>query len=96
MRRLPFLRPVDLNDPAIPAPLRDELRRSVQRRGPMPAEIVEPGQTLSHIALETFGDPQRWPTLAWVNGIDEPRLIQPGDLVVVGPPGSTPPWARAR
>jgi nucleoid-associated protein YgaU len=53
---------------------------------PLPAVIVEPGDTLMKIALAEWGDARRWPILAAANHLKpgEERLIRPGDILVVG------------
>jgi nucleoid-associated protein YgaU len=50
---------------------------------PVPAVIVEKGDTLSAIAEAKLGRARAWPLLAAVNRIADPRKIQPGDLIVL-------------
>lgn len=41
------------------------------------------GDRYDLIAAEEYGDPALWPALAEANGDDRPRLLRPGDLIVV-------------
>jgi hypothetical protein len=41
------------------------------------------GETLAGIAYEEYGDPAAWRYLAETNGIDDPRRIKPGTVVLV-------------
>lgn len=52
-------------------------------KGPVPAVIVEKGDTLSAIAERKLGRAGAWPLLAALNRIPDPRRIQPGDLVAL-------------
>jgi nucleoid-associated protein YgaU len=48
------------------------------------------GETLSHIAAEEFGDPTQWRLIADTNNLDNPRLLTPGQVLVIPPnPSST-------
>lgn len=40
--------------------------------------IVKPGDTLSKLAIQFYGDMNRWRELAAVNGIENPNLIRVG------------------
>lgn len=60
-----------------------------QPLGPVPAVIVDKGDTLSGIAERHLGRARAWPLLAAMNRIADPRLIQPGDIVAL-PYGATP------
>lgn len=51
---------------------------------PLPAVIVEEGDTLRSIALAHLGSEDKWPILATANHLTNPNLIHPGDLIVVG------------
>jgi LysM repeat protein len=46
---------------------------------------VQRGDTLSGIAAAEFDDPALWRSIAQVNGIDNPRLLQPGRVLVIPP-----------
>jgi nucleoid-associated protein YgaU len=52
---------------------------------PLPAVIVEKGDTLWAIAHRELGRSSAWPILAAANKIADPKRLQPGDLIVVGP-----------
>ena len=41
------------------------------------------GDRYDLIAAEEYGDPALWPILSSANGDDRPRLLKPGDLIVV-------------
>lgn len=51
--------------------------------GPVPAVIVEEGDTLFSIATEKLGRPAAWWMLATINAISDPRRLRPGDLVAL-------------
>lgn len=55
----------------------------IRGMGPVPAAIVDKGDTLSHIAERYLGRARAWPLLAALNRIADPRLIQPGDIVAL-------------
>ena len=43
------------------------------------------GDRLDLIAFSEYGDPALWPVLADANGLERPRLLQPGTLIRVPP-----------
>lgn len=45
--------------------------------------IVKRGESLSQIAAEEYRDPQQWRAIANENGIDDPRLLQPGTVLLI-------------
>jgi hypothetical protein len=47
--------------------------------------VVQEGERLDWIASEEYGDPAFWTVLAVENGIDRPRLLQPGVLLRIPP-----------
>lgn len=49
---------------------------------PIPAVIVEEGETLSHIALREWGDANLWWLFATANALRNPHLIYPGDILI--------------
>jgi nucleoid-associated protein YgaU len=52
---------------------------------------VRRGETLSSIAAEEFQDPTRWRPIAEANGLNDPRQLQPGQVLVIPalrPPGT--------
>lgn len=51
---------------------------------PIPAVIVEQGETLSGIAERELGRAGLWALLAAANRISDPTAIRPGDILVTG------------
>jgi nucleoid-associated protein YgaU len=47
--------------------------------------VVKEGERLDTIAMEEYGNPTEWRTLAEANDIARPRLIKPGDVLVIPP-----------
>jgi contractile injection system tube protein/LysM domain-containing protein len=45
--------------------------------------VVRRGDTLSSIALEVYNDASLWRHIAVANGIDDPRAIQPGKVLLI-------------
>jgi hypothetical protein len=45
--------------------------------------VVRRGDTLSGIAGQVYRDPSLWREIARANGIEDPRLIRPGDALRV-------------
>lgn len=41
------------------------------------------GQTLSHIAAAEYSDPEQWRPIAEANNLDNPRLLDPGTVLVI-------------
>ena len=64
--------------------LRSKAQRQ-PRRGSFPAQTytVIAGETLSSIAATLWQEPRLWRRVAEANAIDNPRLIQPGQVLVV-------------
>ncbi|HEY5149238.1 MAG TPA: LysM peptidoglycan-binding domain-containing protein, partial [Mycobacterium sp.] len=54
---------------------------------------VQQGDTLSGIALEELGDATRYPELAALNGISNPDLINPGDVIRISDTATNPQTA---
>lgn len=46
---------------------------------------VRRGDTLSNIAAAEFGDPAKWRPIAQANRIDNPRLLRPGQVLIIPP-----------
>jgi LysM repeat protein len=46
---------------------------------------VQRGETLSRIAYEEYQDPSGWRVIADANGLQNPRLLQPGAVLVIPP-----------
>jgi len=42
---------------------------------------VQSGESLSSIARDVLGDIEQWPTLAYVNSIQHPYWIKPGQIL---------------
>jgi LysM repeat protein len=51
---------------------------------------VKRGDTLSSIAAAEYGDPAAWRPIAQANRIDNPRVLEPGRLLVIPPLRSGP------
>jgi nucleoid-associated protein YgaU len=47
--------------------------------------VVARGETLSGIAAREYGDPAQWRPIAEANGIDNPRVVEAGRVLVVPP-----------
>jgi nucleoid-associated protein YgaU len=47
--------------------------------------VVQRGDTLSSIAAAEYGDPAKWRPIAKTNRIDSPRVLAPGQLLVIPP-----------
>jgi hypothetical protein len=45
--------------------------------------VVKQGERLDLIAAAHYGDPRLWPTIAGHNGIQRPRLLTPGQVLVI-------------
>jgi hypothetical protein len=60
------------------------------RSNPGPADrtkqrIVRQGDNLALIAAKEYGDPRRWRPIAEANRLDNPRLLRPGQPLVIPP-----------
>jgi len=44
---------------------------------------VQPGDTLTTIALKVYGDPSLWHKIAEANRLENPDLILPGQVLVI-------------
>jgi nucleoid-associated protein YgaU len=55
---------------------------------------VRRGETLSSIAAEVYQDPTRWRPIAEANGLNDPRQLQPGQVLVI--PTLRPPRTARR
>jgi hypothetical protein len=55
---------------------------------------VRRGETLSSIAAEEYQDPTRWRPIAEANGLNDPRQLQPGQVLVI--PALRPPRTARR
>jgi nucleoid-associated protein YgaU len=62
----------------------EELKRE-PRRNSYPAQTytVREGETLSSIAAELWKDPLKWRLIATANGIVNPRILSPGQALIV-------------
>lgn len=47
--------------------------------------VVKEGDRLDLIAMEEYGNPGEWRTIAKANGIPRPRLLRTGDVLIVPP-----------
>ena len=47
--------------------------------------VIKEGERLDTIAMEEYGNPREWRTLAVANDIARPRLIRPGDVLIIPP-----------
>jgi hypothetical protein len=63
----------------------EELEQRFPRRGSFPARAytVKQGDTLSAIAQSLWGKPREWRRIARANGIQDPRALAPGLVLVV-------------
>jgi hypothetical protein len=52
-------------------------------RGARKARVVQPGDTIDWIAADELGDPTAWRILADANGIDDPRRLRPGQVLLI-------------
>ena len=48
-----------------------------------PIRVVRQGETLSSIAQDEYGDPSLWRPIAQVNGLHNPRSLQPGQVLTI-------------
>jgi nucleoid-associated protein YgaU len=60
------------------------------RANPGPADrtkrrTVQQGDSLALIAAKEYGEPRRWRPIAEANGIDNPRILRPGQQLVIPP-----------
>lgn len=46
---------------------------------------LKQGETLSSIAAAEYNDPGRWRPIAHANGLDNPRRIEPGRVLIIPP-----------
>jgi hypothetical protein len=46
---------------------------------------VQEGETLDWIAYDEYGDSARWRELADINGLDNPMILEPGQLLAIAP-----------
>jgi len=62
-----------------------ELKPGVELRSPDVAKkyTVMPRDTLSSIAARLYGDPSMWREIAAANGIDNPRHLSPGRVLMI-------------
>jgi nucleoid-associated protein YgaU len=51
--------------------------------GNVKTHVVKSGETLSSIADEKCNDPKSWRPIAEANGIDDPRVLTPGTVLIV-------------
>jgi len=47
--------------------------------------VVEQGERLDLIAFQEYGSAANWRFLAEVNGLDDPRILEPGTVLVIPP-----------
>jgi LysM repeat protein len=63
-----------------------EVRRNpTQSADHTKTRTIRRGDTLSGIAAAEFGDPAQWRPIAAANHIDNPRRLQPGQVLVIPP-----------
>jgi len=64
-----------------------EEARKVKRSSPdvAKARVVKRGETLSSIAAEEYNDPALWRPIAELNGIHNPRRVDPGQVLAIPP-----------
>ena len=64
-------------------PQEQEQRNTQRRSFPAQTHTVRQGETLSGIAADLWKDPSAWRRIAEANGIDNPRLVEPGRVLAV-------------
>ena len=52
-------------------------------RGARKARMIQPGDTLDWIASDELGDPNAWRILADANGIEDPRRLRAGQVLLI-------------
>lgn len=65
----------------------EEQYRDLDRQSPdrTKTRVIKQGDRLDLIASEEYGDPGEWRTLAAANNIVRPRLLIPGDILIIPP-----------
>jgi nucleoid-associated protein YgaU len=61
----------------------DQRRQNLQSSDIAKMRIVKRGESLSHIAAEEYRDPRQWRAIANENGIDDPRNLAPGTVLLI-------------
>jgi nucleoid-associated protein YgaU len=62
----------------------DEQQREPRRRSfPVTTYTVREGDTLSSIATAVWKDPLKWRVIADANGLDNPRMVRPGQSLII-------------
>lgn len=82
-QRITEFKPVDLGNPAPPA-----TRRGGNAPGTSPLTEAPAGASLQSLAStqSSFGTGADWQSIASANGIENPRLLKPGQLIDLNPP----------
>lgn len=63
---------------------KDELKRNPPRKSfPFQVYTIRSGDTLSGIAAKHWKDPTRWREIADSNSVDNPRLVEPGQTLLI-------------
>ncbi|MGK7876558.1 MAG: LysM peptidoglycan-binding domain-containing protein [Xenococcaceae cyanobacterium] len=60
-----------------------ETKSGTKARDDDPVRIVRRGETLSSIAYQEYSDPSLWREIARANRIDNPRSLQPGQVLII-------------
>jgi lipoprotein NlpD len=95
-RAVPAPAPAPASPPAAAAPAPEAPKpaaSSAENAGKPGYYAVKPGDTLLRVALETG---QNWRDIARWNGIDNPNVLEVGQVLRVAPPGSEPGAAVAK
>ena len=49
--------------------------------------MVKQGDTIDWIAFEEYGDSSMWRLIAETNDLDNPKVLRPGQILSIAPPG---------
>ncbi len=64
-------------------PAEEEKREPRRRSYPVTTYTVREGDTLSSIAASVWNDPSKWRVIADANDLDNPRMVRPGQSLII-------------